>query len=56
MGSWGDTVKTIMGKAQHGFRRSEVKGIYLRVTDNLTDKGKLVATRLPDGDWLITKP
>lgn len=56
MGStWGEVVKQIMGEAQTGFKLSEKTGIYLRVAKSLIDKGKLNATPLSGGDFLVSK-
>ena len=55
MGKWAKTVGVVIAKAHTGFKLSEVNGLQRAVASQLIDRGKLHATRLPNGDYLVTK-
>lgn len=48
-------VKYVSGLANKGFRLSELHGLRKSVAERLIDRGRLTATRLPNGDFLVTK-
>ena len=52
---WYQATKVVMAKAKDGFRLSELRGLNKAVADRLINSGKLEATPLPNGDWIVNK-